>query len=134
MLETFTDYTRKLDASKLMIKPINDIKELTGFVPVGERRDMNRLVIFQNHDTQMLNLLHLLNPDYFFNGVPYAANLRVELYVRGKIFHVKTLYNNREFLFRKFCSTPGQVCPIDKWLMALGDVVFTDMQDVLSRC
>lgn len=52
----------------------------------------------------MINLVNLLNPDYVYDGVPYAANLRIELYVRGKVFHIRTLYNNKEFLLRNYCS------------------------------
>lgn len=51
LLNTFTNQARKLDASKLLSKPITDIKMLTGYVPLNERPEIDRLVVYQNHDT-----------------------------------------------------------------------------------
>ena len=74
-----------------------------------------------------------LDENYKFEGVPYAANIRFEVYKKG-IYYVKTLYNGIEFpIPEPYCSS-GSKCFIDEWLEFIRDKLLTDPKEIDNEC
>lgn len=60
------------------------------------------------HDVEIANFLRYFDPTLEIDEVPYASFIRFELWKKGHLFHVRSIYNGKEL---KVPHCDG-VCPI----------------------
>lgn len=106
----FTPETRKAADSNTFIVPFLAIRNLLDF---GEKPKASFL-IFSGHDFQIANQLLTLAPDFNFTYIQYASQIKFELYQKGQVFLVKTIYNGENLGFDRCDLFP--ICEYEDWI------------------
>jgi len=83
LIDTFTDYARKLMDTRLMRMPLSALhtRLQTVFGPTDPKDDL-RYVLYSAHDTQIANLLEFMNfTDFHYIAVPFTSQYYLEAFV-----------------------------------------------------
>lgn len=121
LLNPFSDHARQLMITRQLQKPLSDIKTLTSG-SAEEKASIPRYRMYSAHDTNIANILRVLDADLDIPLIHYAANIYFELHSENGESYVRTMYDGEPMKLGK-CEGE-EYCQIDKFFDLMKSVLY----------